>query len=221
MCNYHLISSQLYVHCLSCFLAKFSHLILTEGTSTAGLTLMSVLNSATAQAFSPSKEKWPRGCYGFSSSLVWMREVDHKKGWSVKNWCFQTVVLEKTLEYPLDCKEIKPVNPEGNQSWIFIERTNAEAVAPILWSPDAENWLISKDSDNGKDWRQEYNRGWDGLMASLTRWTWVWASSGRWWRTAKPGILQSMGSQRVRRLSNRQQIMWYWLCVQFVIKVKN
>ena len=66
-----------------------------------------------------------------------------------------------------------------------------------------------------------YDRGRDGLMASLTRWTWVWASSGRWWRTAKPGILQSMGSQRVRRLSNRQQIMWYWLCVQFVIKVKN
>ena len=88
------------------------------------------------------------------------------------------VLEKKTLEYPLDCKEIKPVNPEGNQSWIFIERTNAEAEAPILWPPDAKNWLISKDPDGGKDWRQEYNRGWDGWMASLTQWTWVWAPLG-------------------------------------------
>ena len=142
-------------YCLSCFLAKFSHLILTEGTSTAGLTLMSVLNSATAQAFSPSKEKWPRGCYGFSSSLVWMRELDHKKGWSVKNWCFQTVVLEKTLEGPVDCKEIKPVNPKKYQPWIFIGRTDTETEIPILWPPDVKSQFIGKDPDTGKDRRQE------------------------------------------------------------------
>ena len=93
--------------------------------------------------------------YGFSSSHVWMWELDHKEGWAPKNWCFWTVVLEKRLESPLDCKEIKPVHPKGNQSWIFTERTDAEAEAPILWPPDAKNWLIGKDPDAGKDWRQE------------------------------------------------------------------
>ena len=84
-----------------------------------------------------------------------MWELDHKEGWMLKNWCFWTVVLDKTLESPLDCKEIQPVNSKGNQSWIFIGRTNAEAEAPILWSPDAKNWLTGKDPDAGKDWRQE------------------------------------------------------------------
>ena len=93
--------------------------------------------------------------YGFSSSHVWMWELDHKEGWAPKNWCFWTVVLEKRLESPLDCKEIKPVHPKGNQSWIFTGRTDAEAEAPILWPPDAKNWLIGKDPDAGKDWRQE------------------------------------------------------------------
>jgi len=92
--------------------------------------------------------------YGFSSSHVQMWELDHK-AWALKNWCFQTVVLEKTLESPLDCKEIKPVNPKGNQSWIFIGRTDAEAKAPILWPPDAKSWLTGKDPDTGKDWGQE------------------------------------------------------------------
>ena len=86
---------------------------------------------------------------------VWMWELDHKESWAPKNWCFWTVVLEKTLESPLDFKEIKPVNPEGNKSWIFIERTDTEADAPILWPPDAKNWLIGKDPDAGKDWRWE------------------------------------------------------------------
>ena len=90
--------------------------------------------------------------YGFSSSHVWMWEVDHKESWAPKNWCFWTVVLEKTLDSPLDYK-MKPVNPKGNHSWIFIGRTNAEA--PILWPPDVKNWLIRKDSDAGKDWRRE------------------------------------------------------------------
>ena len=91
----------------------------------------------------------------FSSSHVWMWEMDYKEGWVPKNWCFWTVVLEKALESPLDCREIQPVNPKGNQSWIFIGRTNAEAETPILWPPDEKNWLIWKDSDAGKDWRQE------------------------------------------------------------------
>ena len=84
-----------------------------------------------------------------------MWELDHKEGWAPKNWCFQTVVLEKTLESPLDCKEIQPIYPKGNQSWIFIGRTDAEVEAPTLWPPDVKNWLIWKDPDAGKDGRQE------------------------------------------------------------------
>ena len=90
----------------------------------------------------------------FSSSHEWMTELDHKESWT-PNWCFWTVVLEKTLESPLDCKEIQPVNPKGNQSWIFFWRTDAEAETPILWSPDVNSWLIRKDTDASKDWRQE------------------------------------------------------------------
>ena len=93
--------------------------------------------------------------YGFSSSHVRMWELDHKEGWELKNWCFWTVVLEKTLESPLDFKEIQPGHPKGNQSWIFIGRTGTEAEAPILRPPDVKNWLIWKDPDAGKDWRQE------------------------------------------------------------------
>ena len=93
--------------------------------------------------------------FGFSSSHVWMWELDYKESWALKKWCFWTVVLEKTLDSPLDCKEIQPVNLKGNQSWIFIGRTDAEAETPILWPPDAKNWLIWKDLDAGKDWRRE------------------------------------------------------------------
>ena len=92
--------------------------------------------------------------YGFSSGHVWMWDLDYKEGWVLKNWCFWTVVLEKTLESPLDCKEIKPVNPEGNQSWIFIGRTDAEAETPVLWPLDAKSWIIRKYPDAGKDRRQ-------------------------------------------------------------------
>ena len=91
--------------------------------------------------------------YGFSCGHVWMWELDYKESWTPKNWCFWTVVLEKTLESPLDCKEIKSVNLKGNQPWIFIGKNNAEAEAPILWPPDAKNGLIWKDLDAGKDWR--------------------------------------------------------------------
>ena len=93
--------------------------------------------------------------YGFSSGHVWMWELDYKESWAPKNWCFWTVVLEKTLMSPLDYKEIPPVHPKGDQSWMFIGRTDAEAETPILWPPHANNWLIRKDPDAGKDWRQE------------------------------------------------------------------
>ena len=135
--------------------------------------------------------------YGFYISHVWMWELDHKEGWVPKNWCFWTVVLEKTLESP---KEIKPVHPKGNQSWIFTGRTDAETEAPILWPPNSKNQFIGKHPDAGKDWRQEEKgmTGWDGWMASSTQWTRVWASSWSCWWTGKPGMLQSIGSQRVR-----------------------
>jgi len=94
--------------------------------------------------------------------------VGHNKSWTPKNWCFWTVVLEKTLESPLGCKEIQPVNPKGNQSWIFIGRTDAEAEAPVLWPPDAKNWLIRKDPDAGKDWRQEEKGTTEGEIVGIT-----------------------------------------------------
>ena len=93
--------------------------------------------------------------YGFSNSHVWMWELDYKESWGPKNWCFWTVVLEKTLEIPLDSKEIQPVHPKGNLSWIFIGRTDAETETPILWLPDTKNWLIWKGPDAVKDWGQE------------------------------------------------------------------
>ena len=102
--------------------------------------------------------------YVFSSSHVWMWELDHKEGWVPKNWCLQIVVLEKTPESPLGCKKIKPVNPKGNQPWIFTGRTDAEAEAPVVWPPDAKSRLIRKDPDAGKDWRQEEKRATEDEM---------------------------------------------------------
>ena len=132
-----------------------------------------------------------------------MWELDCEEGWVPKNWCFWTVVLEKTLESPLDCKEIQPVHSKGHPSWVFFERNDAEAETPILWPPHAKSWLIGKDSDGGREWEglgaggEGDDRGWDGWMASLTRWMWVWVNSGSWWWTGRPGVLQFMGSQRV------------------------
>ena len=145
-------------------------------------------------------EKGPSSqSYGFSSSHGWMWELEYKESWAPKNWCFWTVMLKKTLESPLDCKEIQPVHPKGNQSWIFTGRTDAEAETPILWS-DVKNWLIGKDPawcwERLKAGEQD-EREWDDWMASPTWWTWVWASSRSWWWKGKPGALQSMGSQRV------------------------
>ena len=134
--------------------------------------------------------------YGFSSSHVWVWELDYKESWALKNWI---VELEKALESPLDCKEIQPVHSKGDQSWIFFGRTDAEAETPILWPPCEEltHWKRPWCWERLKAGREGDNRGWDGWMASLTQWTWVWASSGSWWRTEKPGMLQSMGSQRI------------------------
>ena len=126
--------------------------------------------------------------------------MDCEEGRVPKNWCFWTVVLEKTLESPLHCKEIQPVHSKGDQSWDFFERNDAKAETPILWPPHAKSWLI------GKDWcweglgagGKEDHRGWDGWMASPTRWTRVWVNSGSWWWTGRPGMLQFMGSERFR-----------------------
>ena len=136
---------------------------------------------------------FPVVMYGYQSWTI-------KKAGRLKNWCFWTVVLEKTLESPLACKEIQPVHPKGNQSWIFIGRTNAEAETPILWPSDAKNWLTRKDPDAGKDWRQEEKETTEDEMVGWHhwQWTWVWVNSRSWWWTGRPSVLQSMGLQRVR-----------------------
>ena len=102
--------------------------------------------------------------------FLWMWELNHKESWVSKNWCFWTMVLEKTFESSLDCEEIQPVHPKGNQSWIFIARTDAEAETPILWPPDAKNWLLGKDSDAGKDWRQKEKGTTEDEMAGWHHW---------------------------------------------------
>ena len=127
-------------------------------------------------------------------------ELDCEESWATKNWCFWTVVLEKTLESPLDGKEIQPVHSKGDQSWLFFGRNDVKAETPILWPPDAKSWLIGKDSDAGRDWGQEKGTTEDEMAdshPSLTRWTWVWVNSGSWWWTGRPGVLQFMGLQRV------------------------
>ena len=108
--------------------------------------------------------------YDFSSSHIWMWELDHKESWAPENWGFWTVVLEKTLESLLDCQEIQPVHPKGNQSWVFIGRTDAEPEAPILWPPNSKNWFIGKDPDAGKDWRQEEKGKTEDEMVGWNHW---------------------------------------------------
>ena len=132
--------------------------------------------------------------YGFSSSHVWVWELDHKEGWT--NWYFWTVLLEKTLESSLDSKDIKSVHPKGNQSWIFIGKTDAEAEAPIFWPPDAKRQLTGKDADAGKDWGQEEKWVTEDEMAGWHNWLnghEFWANSGRLWRTGKPALLYPRG----------------------------
>ena len=130
--------------------------------------------------------------YGFSSSHVWTWELDHKEGWAPKNWCFWTVVLEKTLESSLDCKEIKPVNTKGNQPWMLIGRTNAAAETPILWPPNVKSqcWERLKAGREGDD------RGWDVWMASLTQWTglsklWEMVKDREPWHAAVRGVAKN------------------------------
>ena len=129
-----------------------------------------------------------------------MWELDYKESLVTKNWCFWTVVLEKTLESPLDCKEIQPVHAKGDQSWIFTVSSDTEAKTPIIWPPDAKKTHLKRPWcwERLKVGGEVANRGWDGWMTSPTRWTWVWANSRSWWWTGKPGVLQSMGSQTVR-----------------------
>ena len=130
-----------------------------------------------------------------------MWELDHKEGWASENWCFWIMMLEKTLESPLESKEIKPVNPKGNQSWIFIGRTDAEA--PTLWPPDVKSRLTGKYPDAGKvGGQEEKDRGWHGWILSPTQWMWVWANFGRQWRSGEPGMLQSMRWQSQTQLSD-------------------
>ena len=125
-----------------------------------------------------------------------MWELDYKESWVAKNWCFWTVVLEKTLEPPLDCK-IKSVKPKGNQSWIFIGGTDAEAETSTLRPPDAKNLLIGKDTDAGKDWRLEEKETTEDELVGWHHWLYG-VSSRSWWCTGKPGMLQFMGLQRIR-----------------------
>ena len=145
----------------------------------------------------------------FSSSHLWVWELDHKERWALKNLCFWIMVLEKTLESPLDCKEIQPVYPNGDQSWVFLGRTNVEAETPILWPPDVKSWLIWKDPEAGKDWGQEEKGTTEDEMVGwhhqLDGW---WASSGSWWWTGKPGVLQSMGDTKSQiQLSNWTELI--------------
>ena len=151
--------------------------------------------------------------YGFSSGHVWMWELDCEGSWAPKNWCFWTVVLEKTLESPLDCKEIQPVHLL-DQSWVFIGRTDAEAEAPAS--------ALATSCKELTYWKRPWcweglgaggegdNRGSDGWMASLTRWTWVWINSGSWWWTGRPGVLRFMGLQRVRH-DWATELDWRWI----------
>ena len=132
-----------------------------------------------------------------------------------------TVVLEKTLESPLDCKEIQPVHPEGDESWVFIGRTDAETETPILWPPDKKSWLLWKDPDAGKDWGQEEKGTTEDEMvgASLTQWTWVWVNSRSWWWTRRPGVLWFMGLQKVGH-DWVTELNWR-LCTSFIYKLNK
>ena len=126
--------------------------------------------------------------YDFSSGHVWMWELDYKESWVPKNWCFWTVVLE-TLESPLDSKEIQPVHPKGNQSWIFIGRTDAEApIVLATWCEELTHWKRPWCWARLKAGGEGDDRGWDDWMAPQTQWTWVWVNSGSWWWTGKPGV---------------------------------
>ena len=147
--------------------------------------------------------RWEGGsCLGTHVRIKDFKIKKKKEGWALKYWCFQTVVLEKTLESILDSREIKSFNPKRNQPWIFVGMINPEPEAPILWLPDAKSWLIRKDPDAGKYWRQEEKGRTEDKMVGWHHWLngqefEQALGNGRWWRTGKLGVLQSMGLQRV------------------------
>ena len=162
-----------------------------------------------------------------------MWELDHKQSWAPKNWCFWTVVLEKTLESPLDCKEIKPVNPKGNQSWIFTGRTDVEAETPILWPPHVKNWLIGKDPNSGKDWRREEKGttedemvGWHHRCnvhefeqapgAGEGQWSLLWCSPWSHKESDRTERMNGVILGKERKLdidieTNGEKVIWQWM----------
>ena len=160
--------------------------------------------------------------YGFSSSHVWMWELDYKESWAPKNWCFWTVVLEKTLESPLDCKNIQPLHPKGDQSWVFIERTDVEAETPKLWPSDAKSWLIWKDPDAGKDWGQEEK---EMMEDEMVGWHHQLNGHGFGWT---PGVgdgqggLECWGSLDRKQWGTSEQLNWTeWLNMNFIWNMSN
>ena len=159
----------------------------------------------------------PSQSYGFSSSHVWMWELDCEESWAPKNWCFWTVVLEKTLESPLDCKEIRPVSPKGNQFWILIGRTDA------TWCEELSPWKRPSYWERLKAGGEGDDRWWNGWMASLTWWSWVWVGSRSWRWTGKPGMLQSMGLQRVRHdwATELKYLLNEWIILKMTMMQKT
>ena len=150
--------------------------------------------------------------YGSSSGHVWMWELNCEESWAPKNWCFWTMVLQKTPESPLDCKEIQPVHPKGDQPWVFFGRNDAKAETTLATSCEELThwkrlWCWEGLGAGGKG----DDRGWDGWMASPTRWMWVWVNSGSWWWTGRLGMLWFMGSQRVRH-NWVTELNWYPNC---------
>ena len=163
--------------------------------------------------------------YGFSSSHVWMWELDYKESWAQKYWCFWTVVLEKTLESPLDCMEIQPVHPKGDQSWLFIGRTDVEAETSILWPPDAKSWLIGKDPDAGKDWDQEEKGMTENKMVGWHHWL---NGHGFGWTLGVgdgQGSLVCCGSRGHKESGMTEWLNWTELMIMLIIpqfkKFKN
>ena len=159
--------------------------------------------------------------YGFPSGHVWIRELDYKESWAQKSWCFWTVVLEKTLESPLDCKEIQPVHPQGDQSWVFIGRTDVEAETPTFWSPDAKRWLIWKDPDAGKDRGQEENGTTEDEMVGWHHW---FDGCGFGWT---PGVGDGQGglaccsSQGCKELDMTERLNWTECVKKLIFRQKH
>ena len=187
-----------------------------------GRKVMTSLDSIKQKHYFANKGPSSQGC-GFSSGRVWMWELDCEESRVPNNWCFWTVVLEKTLESPLDCKEIQPGHPKGDQSWVFIERTDVEAETPILWPPDAKSWLIWKDPDSGNNWGQEEKGTTEDEMV---RWHhWLDGCGFEW----TPGVgdgqggLECCDSWGCKELDMTEQLNWteFNLNTHSVIKITN